>query len=481
MKRLILIIVLLVSCNSQSPNAVFVNDMPVTLFAWYDTPSWQFDLWEVSGSEIYGAAFGYGCKIESDGAGVGGIAVNCKVTAHSGGMWGNEYDIWDKPAFNGEPFGYIRTQPLGIWGHNEVKGRTNGDGRCIFFIGLGDPETGFKNPTGNYLWPQDADEMVASIVQAEFIIPKHSGGVSSEGYMNFMRAQHMDFFEPLGGVLGNSSSHLGSLSASYETGNDEVTMFPISMDDIKTRGLSVERPASYKIPVPEGSLDGSLDVNGESGWFYLFGEWWQLKYDYTNYRWYWDISPSRMIPLWLGDENDPNDAMFLVSFADVFAFVCKIYNVEIWDDIKIGSTHTVFLVSKTADGQRVGDVPFRMFVDAKYSRSKEVWLVSDWVVPMENRDEQGVYIDYWGCPVFAMYVPNGGYFEVEIDGFYGDFNFDGFVDFRDYNLFAKHWLQGLENVNYDLYLDATQDGRTTIEDLEVFTGNWLGTRPGRLK
>lgn len=485
------VVMLLVGCDSQSPNAKYVDEdgVSISLVNLSGQPSQELDRWWIKkeGSEIYSAAFGYKCTIAVDGIKVGGIKVCCYITNHSDPVFTN-YDIWDKIAPNGKPYGYVVSRPPGKWDCEKEMAsvRTVGEGECSFFIGLGSPTLMGIFDT-DFLWP-GGEDIVSTLVEVKFVIPKYNNNIEKECYMYFFRASYMDFWEPYGGVIGNSHSALEEWEEGiYSMSGEGITIQLEQIDVPKKAVETASLPIKERTPPPTWELNLTSPISHFAStaepnklWEYLEGRWRQYKLVWDWYYECWDgywTGVETIIPLWMTDPCDYQDGVDLVSYADTYTFTCVVLFEEI-EDINVNSfVHTVILKSKDEEGNAVAWLPIDMQV--YYIEEEEpycVWLWTDWIVPLEHRAGQGYYIDYWGYFVATIYVPDNGYLEVEVDDFYGDFNFDGIVNFVDYSRLLKYMGKGLTDEGYNLMYDADRDGQTTNKDSAIFFQNWLKTR-----
>ena len=228
---------------------------------------------------------------------------------------------------------------------------------------------------------------------------------------------------------------------------------------------------TYIDPNENNSSDSDLPMFGE-GWEYLGGSW---RKWYPGYGW-WYVNG--IVATWISDIDDPNEVMVAMNLSQPYVFLCQF---EV-DEIASVQTfrHTGKVISKDDMGRKVSELPVEMYVwDIS---GKQVFLATwTFILPMEFPEQQGVYYDRWGNSYAAIYVPEGGHLEVTRDDFYGDFNYDGAVDNKDYGLFAVRWNESVfspydPNAPYDLMYDADYDGQTDISDLMQFSDNWLEIR-----
>ena len=538
-------------CEEGSPVVRFVQGMQLELYCNGGSLE-RLDVWDTDGDdEIYGAGFGYSLKVEADGVPLAGIKVECHVVNHSDPL-DIEEDIWDKFAPNGERYGYVHSVPNGSWDRDDgiATAYTNEHGKCIFLIGLGDPDVGFGEE-GNvgYLWP-DGSAGVSTLVEVRFVIKRASGNITSDCYMVFFRSQYQNFWEPYGGIYGASFSTLvpweGLFPAIAKSGVDEETgtgelelsetelirklPYPgLSFDksgDTSPLDLIYDPNCPYVLdpncarpnivnPIPDPNCpsyiidpdcpdypdpdcpwipdpncmipdpncwipdsacstyfegENDLPTSGE-GWAFLDSTW---RKWYPGYGW-WYVDG--VVATWISDIDNPDEVMLAMDLSQPYVFLC-IFNVNEVETVQ-AFRHTGTVIAKDSLGRRVSELPIKLY--AYQILGNTVYLATDFILPMERPEQQGVYYDSWGDSYAAIYVPEGGHLEVAKDGFYGDFNFDGDVDNKDYGLFAARWnddVFGLYDPNfaYDLMYDADYDGQTDISDLIEFMDNWLEIR-----
>ncbi len=470
LKRLVVLIFVMgviAGCDSQSSDARLHDELPVSLFFWPEGwLDWQLDVWDVSqdGDDIFGAGFGYLCKLQKEGVEVGGIKLNLYVTEHLDPS-GYGYDIWDATAPNGEKYGFVSSIPSGTWDYDEGKGtaRTCPDGEVVFFVGLGNPGAsgpGYENELDfGYEWP----DTVCSLVNIKVEMPKYSGSLETAGSMSFLRVPYQNFWGENGVIVTSQSFLNGGMAAS---GGLETEGGPSKFNKAKELRL---RGSVDMNDVPE--WDFTTEESGGGGLYgYSQGLWHQRVC--VGGVWQW-IQPEILVPLWLADPCDPNDATDLVSWCEPYSFFAEVYTSEAF--FANSESHTVLVVAKDSEGNEVAQLPVKMHVATRYYPN--ILFRSGWIIPMEFLMEQGVYVDYWGSAVVAIYVPEYGHLEIQVDEFYGDFNFDGVVDFRDYALLVNQLNKNVWDYDdVDLMFDVTRDGYVNFDDLTIFIENWLNER-----
>ena len=571
-------------CPDGSPVVRFINGIEIELYNTGGRVN-QLDVWDTDGNKkIYGAGFGYVCKVQANGTPLAGIRIECHIVNHHDPLDIGE-DIWDEFTPNGERYGYVRSLPNGSWDRDDgvAKAYTDAAGRCVFLIGLGDPDVGFEEGDAGYLWPSSSDG-VSTLVELRFVIQRATGDIIHDCYAVFFRSVYQNFWEPFGGVFEHSFSSLSQWDGWYKSldksgGDAEPNLGPVGefnlaeVESIKKgpypgRSFDKSTPSPDFIviydsncvfipgplvidpncpwiidpnciwpdipnPISDPNCPGytidpdcpdypdpnclwisdyncwgsdpncfvlapdwplvpgpmipdpncytyidpndilifpELPLSGE-GWGYRAGAW---RKWYPGYGWYY---VNGVVATWVSDIDNPDDVMLAMDLSQPYTFLCTF---EV-DEIASVQTfrHTGMVISRNAVGRKVSELPIELYVwDIS---GNQVYLATDFILPMEFPEQQGVYYDSWGSSYAAIYVPEGGHLEVTGDDFYGDFNFDGAVDNEDYGLFAIRWnddVFGLYDPNfaYDLKYDADFDGKTDMSDLMYLIDNWLEIR-----
>ena len=579
-----------VGCDDFSPVIRFVQGIQLELYNNYGVPD-RLDVWSTDGNgessgkeEIYGAGFGYLCRVQADGIPLAGIRVECQVVSHHDPL-DVGWDVWDEFTPNGDKYGYVRSVPEGDWDRDEgvAVAYTNSEGECVFLIGLGDPDAGFGGEDGGYLWP-DYSDGVSSLVEVRFVIRKASGNIVDDCYMVFFRSQYQDFFDPYGGIYGNSFSTLvpweGWFPGFNKSGSPDPNLGLVGELELDEVELTEKMPYGYSLdksggdtsdfiviydpncvfiagplvidlncpwivdpnciwldivnPVPDPNCPGwYIDPDcpdypdPNCPWLYdpnclvtdpncyildpdwplvpgplvvdsncftyidpnegipdypdlpTFGEGWEYL-DSLWKQWIWGEgwkNSYSMVATWIADHENPDEVMSAMDLSQPYILLL-LFAVEEIEDVRV-MRHTGIVVAKDSLGRKVSRLPIEMNV---FNVSDIfVSLATNFILPMEFPEQQGVYYDRWGNSYAAIYVPEGGHLEVVKDDLYGDFNFDGKVEYKDYGMFVIRWNENVfglydPNFAYDLKYDADYDGQTDMSDLMYFTDNWLEIR-----
>jgi len=507
---ILLVFVVLGGCEeSQSPNVKFVNDIEVGLYFdpcnfYFPTEyAWQLDKWCVhdgfEGHDIYTATFGYQVKVTMDMAGVpvpvAGIRVDCYIE-HTDPM-GGDADIWDKVGPDGEKYGFVTGYPDTVIHWNPEDGhassKTDRNGLVIFGIGLGGPD--YEMDFG-WLWPDYGDE-VRTGIKLTIVVRRNNGSIIKEVSCIFLRFQHAGFWWPSGGGVLHTSVSTMSPAPEFWVFSAMETMAEGIKGEI-IEGGTMEPGAPNLVGIPERSeppesypIVGNLAVSFETKedtieggriqsqgdfepewWFVERMGWGTLIYEPMMGGWVWLVEETALKGLVSPDPNEPNDAVEMLSTCQPHAFFCELSITSPKDFNAI--SHTFIVTSKDADGNDVSWFPIKMFPYGIWGY--DVCMMSEYIIPIDSPVGEGRYINWWGWPGTLIYVPEGGYLEVDYDSFYGDFNFDGLVDFKDFGWLMKYWRQNMTNTGYDLHLDANQDFQIDVNDLTAFMENWLKER-----
>lgn len=270
-KWLLAIIALIIigGCPDGSSVVRLISGMEIELFD-NGAGSERLDVWNTDGDDggagkegVRGAGFGFICRLEDSGIPLAGIKIEGHIISHHDPL-DNGWDIWDEYAPNGEMYGYVHPLPNGAWDHDDgiAAAYTNSVGECIFLIGLGDPDVGFGGEDDGYLWP-DYDDGVSTLVEVRFIIRKASGSIIHDCYVVFFRSQYQNFWEPYGGIFGNSFSSLNQWNGWSKSLDRRDIDTEIALDSME--GLELfEMELTEKFPYPSRSLDksgeGQLDM-----------------------------------------------------------------------------------------------------------------------------------------------------------------------------------------------------------------------------
>ena len=492
---LFIIVAVMWGCDAQSPNARMCNEFGVTMLAPPSYPDWTFDVWRVepdeSGSEIYGAAFGFIVRVETPaGTPLAGIRVECYLNDFSAA--GPDYNIFKDTAPNGMDYGYVTVLPEGgsDWDYDDrtAKGRTNIDGECLFFIGLGDPLSGIEPPEPNlvygYRWPGGCDTMVDTVVDIEFKIRRNSGDMESYGYCHFIRAQCQDFFLPHGGSFGNSYSSLGSMgSMSMSTNLNEQTLSEDVLAKFKKPKKDKWKAMKKKAAAPLVFFDSAseshvlgMDPNSppEPTYDVTSLGWYRFGWSYLHDSWAWFLVEDELALHWIEDPNNPTEENMasLAAGSAPYAYFIAVTG----DDLpaSYAARHTAVLISRYADGREASRFP--VHIDYWGSKPNLDFFVSDYVIPMESIGEQGVTQSPDGEKVILIWVPDGGHLDIIRNELSGDLDLDGWVNGKDLAILTAAFDKDVFSNDYDLICDLNDDYVTNIEDLYIFSTQWLTAR-----
>ena len=446
-------------CDMQSPNARIIDGFSLAILQRNGYPQGRFVAWDINpdGSEIYGAAFGYvvqATQVDDSSEPIEGIKFICEVNDHRGCC---TEDQWLALASNGKPYGCITPLPTknAKWNYaSQIASlRSDSRGRGCFLIDFGNPQTGIGNSDPTYMWQPDT---ISQLVHLKFILPKKSNSVTQWGTAWFVKSAGYNFWTNPGGAFYSSNCCIGQTGYGiYATDNIKFTIQPCSFDDFLTEPCIPPRdspPATYPL----------LGEPNLSQW----AMWAKIKYDDVN-DWHWQQA-SAITTLW-SDPNEPNDLNELLESCNPYAFWARITEVN---NVR-AKQYNAILVAR--DSNNVILSRQRIVLYNMLSDSNGTVLVSDYIVPLQDRNHQGLYqvgVLTYRC----LYLPNGGYMEVTKDEWYGDFNGDGIEDEKDLAILCDNWYSGIWDANYLPNTDADNSGTTDIFDFGAFAVNWLADR-----
>jgi hypothetical protein len=246
--------------NNQSNSVVNVGEFGVELVG-----TNRLDAWKVSGdapgTDICGAAFGFKVQLYDylerplhDRP----IMVKVEVVSHwSSDGYGNG-DIWERNAPNGQKYGFIVSDPQeGSETEDDIfYCWTDGQGSVKVFPGLGQRNVLDANAPLDYgfEWPGPGasyNDIVDTWVQFKITIPRRQSPLTSAYvWVHFVRATYQNFWEPYGGVYGNSPSGLGELDSFSITDIDFADASPQDAVPYKKTSVPIspkENMANYPI------------------------------------------------------------------------------------------------------------------------------------------------------------------------------------------------------------------------------------------
>jgi len=492
-----LLLVTIKSCgDNQSNKAIFIDDFEVVLY--YDDPQDPYppsdlDFWKVSpdeeGRDITRIAHAYSLQLVKDGEPYdeASIRVDVEVTDH--GSIAGFGDIWEDSAPGGEQYGFLACYPGEGSGMYEgvLHGRTDGRGKLLICCGLGDPEGVFDpndpldydyelpGPGGGY------DDVFDTWVELKITVPrKHMPMQAVYVWATFNRMQYQNMWEPLGGVYGNSDSGLGHWGGMSMQGLSESDIPVIQMTPRNRMGVVKEpkdRSADYPVV---GSKIRTMNTTSSSGPTLDSLDLTQLRWDYVEpYGWGWYYFLIQygedLHALWLGDPNDPNDVVEMLSCSEPYAY---------WADVTLpepfyGDSATTTVILRALDDLDTirSKIPLTMNLYDKSPDHMTLTFMSDWFIISEDPNFHGHYQDKWGNPYTVIYMPELTYPDVDFSEPFGDFNADDKVDYVDLGLFVGHWLDSANDVNttYDAMYEEpnNRSGSIDFRDFSVLAENWL--------
>ena len=227
---------------------------------------------------------------------------------------------------------------------------------------------------------------------------------------------------------------------------------------------SVLRKAGRKSPsAPEHDGGSGITVD----WL----EWDQFVYKYG----YWDWASNFGIPVdwylvWF-ETDDPNEIRMIMDSSQPYC---------LWSQVTLAQPaepHTTTTVVRSIDPNSETASQMYLF-NYPYSTSDNITYIiySNFIILVDNIEDQGYYYDSWGNLCTVIYVPLEGY--VRVDGSNRDFNLDGKINWSDFALLADHWQQDCidPNSSYDGFFEDMNnpEGIIGLGALLWFSEEWLG-------
>lgn len=488
---------------TQSKEVVYVTGFKGVLFYNESHPEGEYlDRWAVSsdaeGKDICGIYYGVLIQLTEDGEEYhqAGIRVDIRVDAH--GSIAGYGDIWDEEAPNGEEYGNIVVSPKKGSGEYDgvVYGRTTGEGALLVFWGLGDPEGSFDpdapldygwqlpGPGGGY------DDVFDTWVQLKITVPRIQNPMPAVyvwGTFNRMQWQNMwaTGGEPPG-VYHVSFSGLGKFGG-YSMSMQQLGSIPVIElrvpiseipDEFKVEKTPKTKASDYpfdtEIHKAQKEAIVTMDAGSSEGPSLDWAHWYQLRWDSYAGEWYWD-DPPKMHALWFAYPNDPNNIIDTMTSCEPYALWADVNLPEPFDGNDAKSTVVLRSIDKTT-GEVFSKMPMYVYLAGKSPDNKILTMFSDYVVIVENPEDEGYYLDIWENVYVAIYAPEGSVLDADFPERFGDFNADDEVDYLDLALFVEHWLDSANDVNttYDAMYEEPNNwsGSIDFRDFSAFARNW---------
>jgi len=435
-------------CSGGGGSAVYVDEIPLELtrgsaIDWLSVSSY------VSPPEhVWGVAYGYQCELivaqEVGGMPIPGVKINLDVAGHYAINFGNRLwkDLWDKYG------SVIASTP---------DSRTDEQGKIEWAVVYGNPEC-VSNPdlnSGLELNPDDS--LMSSLVLLEASARKPGGIlITSPAYCYFL----FEYYEGAWYRWGNTESYLGSPPSALSLVSSLTSTFVL--DVLNTADKEVLNRANFL------SETNSLPRTSSETYPTTSTGWCQLRKDYGFLQWQ---NISAFVALWI-EPNEPNSAKDLMSSCAPYAYVYD-YNQGGVGEAN-AMTHTAVLNSTDANGNIINRMLIEMHVQSIQQDTAR--LISNYIVPMEFAEDNGIYFDEWGNKYVAVQILRGGHLEISTlpDEKYGDFNLDDVSSLKDFSLFGEKWETTPLNSDYDFMFDNNRDGVVDWKDLFKFTENYLG-------
>ncbi len=488
--------------NTQSNEVINVGDFGIEL-----VDSNRLDVWKVSGdtqgTDICGAAFGFIVRLYDilerplhDRP----IMVKVEVTGHWDTYHTGNGDIWERNAPNGKEYGFIVSEPQE--GSDTEDGVfycwTDEQGIVKIFPGLGQRNVLDGNAPLDYgfKWPGPGagyNDIVDTWVQLKITVPRRREPLPPRYiWVHFVRAQYQNFWEPSGGVYGNSVSGLGELEGFDITDIDFTDASPqTAVPYVKSSAPATPKDNNAKYPLvsrtkPLEAGDSVISPNSI--------DLTQLRWD-PNYGWaYFLIEPNENLhALWIYDLNSPNQVSTFFNLCQPYTY-WVVFNSDIpfYPD---SATATLHLRALQSPGDVRSMIPLKFHLYDKSPDNKTLTFRSDWFIISEDTDFTGQYEDDYNNPYTVIYMPEGTYPDIDLPP-NGDFNADGYTDYRDLFMLSSYWLSMLDTTVIEGYdglskfaeywlndcnennqwcrsCDRNQSGRVDFLDFADFAGDWM--------
>lgn len=481
-------------CEFQSPYVKYVNGItPVLYYSGQIGEPKSLDLWRVSenGEDIYGAGFAFIVEVKSDSEEVAGIKVICEVESYFD-PWSTtgEYQIWDKPYIDATHFGLLRAYPEDMATEfdcdtQKVQSKTNMQGKILVEVVLGDPYTNDPNLP---LWPGGDNDMYCTVVQLKFTVKKNGNPLTAYAHAVFIRASYMDFWQPSGGVFGYSYSAVGkgtgimpvsapaegeitaqAASQCIEMLLPEPKPTPEPFSIVRLCGASID-PNTIGDPNTPFDPDFEYDFDSPDCPFEIYSIAW-CQYDWDDYYGWGRVLTDTIVAT--DPIEDLSQASAILSYCQPYTLIIETLSDNLWLLTPENISQTIWLSSYGPDDRQISRLPIEVHAEYINYAYKYVCWVTERVVPINQKLNEGRYFDYWDEPGTFIFVPEGGYMKVSANGFYGDYNKDQRVDWQDFDGLAGRWLTSAADPNYNFAYDANADGTIGLFELGAVAENWL--------
>lgn len=371
-------------------------------------------------------------------------------------------------------------------GDDPLTGRTNTSGQCLIAAVYTKDEDAFLDedwvPYPGALLPND---WITTWVELKITIIKH-GEPIREVYVwsTFQRVQDQHFWgqsgpPPVAGLIDISPSGIGHwmeggmMNGSFDSSPLSPVELPAdkSFAPVSPKGkLSNYSPSASVLKRAGRKSSSGPEYGSGSGITVDWLEWDQFVYKYG----YWDWASNFGIPVdwylvWF-ETDDPNEIRMIMDSSQPYC---------LWSQVTLAQPaepHTTTTVVRSIDPN--GETASQMYLfNYPYSTSDNITYIiySNFLILVDNTEDQGYYYDSWGNLYTVIYVPLEGY--VRVDGSNRDFNLDGKINWSDFALLADHWQQDSTDPDssYDGFFEDMNnpEGIIGLGALLWFSQEWL--------
>lgn len=173
----------------------------------------------------------------------------------------------------------------------------------------------------------------------------------------------------------------------------------------------------------------------------------------------------------LADINTPQDCNNYLESNWPYAYI---ETIEIANPSQYNSNgFTTIIKSIDSNGKCLTKMPIFMAVKSKQENS--ITFISDYFYAMNDCYSQGVFYDNQSNQYVCIPVIRDGNLAVSQIAIeeYGDFNFDGIVNSKDFAIFAEKLKLTTQDEKYDMMFDYDKDNKIDNKDLFLFVKSWL--------
>ncbi len=300
-----------------------------------------------------------------------------------------------------------------------------------------------------------APAYMTAILQGDIYHPysgwKHFWGMKGVGPMPQIFIDRMGL--DIGTITPPSTSALTQYIPEevYSTEEPQITMNNKLMI---TESITEEIPRLFKNAAKDYGLY-NIALNG----FHI------LKY---NSYWY---NCNEFIVHNLTDINTPQDCKNYLESNWAYSYIITLPFSNPQNYNSKGFTNVLYSLDST--GKCLTKMPIFMAVKSKQENS--ITFISDYFYAMNDCHSQGIFYDNQNNKYVCIPTIGDGNLAVSQMAIeeYGDFNFDGIVNSKDFVIFAEKLKLTTQDEKYDMMFDYNKDNKIDNKDLFLFIKNWL--------